>query len=231
MKKLSSHKKLFKKLVLGDFPHQFASQIYPFEQNRNIINYEAMDEITDPGAGFNQTDIKTKCRHDAILSFFPEKGRTQRPLDKPPGESWSTHVSIEFKFSLEDLTKNGYKMVQYLGATDYFFLGVPKPLLPEAIKLLQESPLKEHIEQIGLINLSSGQIVLMPTRQKEKDKMRQAIICQRIYEQHKRYCAPSAIYTVHATTTEPKDAPRIQKIGPFAVNKRYGTMVQSHLFE
>ena len=231
MKNKLDHKKLFHELVLGDFPHQFASQIYPFEENRNIINYEAMDEITDPGEGFKPDDLKIKCRHDAILSFFPEYGRKERPLDKAFGESWFTHVSVEFKCGRGDLMKNGHKMAQYLGATDYFFLGVPKNLLPDAIKLLQETPLKEHIEQIGLIDLSSGQIVLMPVRQKEKDKMRQALICQRIYEQHKRYCNPDAVYMVRATLTEPKDALQLQEIGPFAVNKRYCSLVRSNLFE
>lgn len=231
MKKNSTHKKLFQMLVLGDFAHQLASQIYPYEENRNVINYQAMDEVTDPGTDFDPSDITTKCRHDAILSFFPEYGRTARPLDKNLGESWFTHVSIEFKNSLSDLLKNGSRMVQYLGATDYFFLGVPKNLLPDAVQLLQRKPLSDHADQIGLVDLTKGQIVIMPCRQKEKDKLRQALICQRIYEQHKRYCNPDALYTVRATLTDPKDRLRLQEIGPFAVNKRYGSLVQSNLYE
>ena len=156
MKINSTHKKLFQMLVLGDFAHQLASQIYPYEENRNVINYQAMDEVTDPGTDFDPSDITTKCRHDAILSFFPEYGRTARPLDKNLGESWFTHVSIEFKNSLSDLLKNGSRMVQYLGATDYFFLGVPKNLLPDAVQLLQRKPLSDHADQIGLVDLTKG---------------------------------------------------------------------------
>lgn len=231
MKKQSAHKKLFQMLVLGEFAHQFASQIYPYEEDRNVINFEAMDEVTDPGTDFDQDEITTKCRHDAIISFFPEHGRKERPLDKNLGESWFTHVSVEIKNSLEDLTKNGPKMVQYLGATDYFFLGVPKNLLPAAVQLLQRKPLAGHVDQIGLIDLTKGRIVIMPSRQKEKDKLRQALVCQRIYEQHKRYSNPEAAYTVRATLTDPKDKPRLQEIGPFAVCKPYGRLVQSNLFE
>ena len=163
-------------LVLGEFAHQFASQIYPYEEDRNVINYEAMDEVTDPGTDFDRDEITAKCRHDAIISLFPEHGRKERPMDKNLGESWFTHVSVEIKNSLEDLTKNGPKMVQYLGATDYFFLGVPKDLLPAAVQLLQRKPLAAHVDQIGLIDLTKGRIVIMPSRQKEKDKLRQALL-------------------------------------------------------
>ena len=229
MKQETRHTKSFAQLALGNFPHQFASYIYPVENGRNIINYEVMDEVTDPGPDFDPKNIRTKFVHDAIFTFFPEPGRTQRPQEREKGTSWMTHSGIEIKTTRRDLLKNGCNISHYLGATDYHFLAVPKTLLPDAVRLLQQQPLAQNLEHIGLVDITDGQIVIMPDRQKDKDQLRQAMICRRIYEQPKRVYKPEAVYLVHTTLTESKDKPRLQEIGPFLANKRYADLVKSNL--
>ena len=227
MKKDDNHFKSFNQLVLGKFPHQLASLIYPHEKDHDIITFEAMDELCEPGPD----EVKTFVRHDAMLSFIPEKGRTERPLEKETGQSWVTHVSVEFKVNKRDLVKNGGKMVQYLGATDYFYLAVPKRLLEEAVQLIQRQPFLASLDHIGLIELSSGDIVIHPKPQREKSGFRQAILCQRAYEQGKRVCKPEPVYLVHTTKTVAADRPKFCEIGPFAVNKDYLSIVRRNLYK
>ena len=229
MKKETRHTKSFAQLTLGNFPHQFASYLYPVENGRNVINYEAMDEVTDPGPDFNPKDIKTRFKHDVIFTFFPEPERTQRPQESEKGTSWTTHVSIEIKATRWDLLTNGFKISHYMGATDFLFLAVPKALLPDAVDLLQRKPLVQDLKYIGIIDITDGQIVVMPGRQQDKDQLRQAMICRRIYEQNKRVYKPEAVYLVHTTLTEPKDKPKLLKIGPFHVNRQYADLVKSNL--
>lgn len=225
MKQDSKHFQSFNQLVLGAFPHQFASMVYPYEKDHDAIMFQAMDEVSEPGPD----SVDTFIRHDALVTFIPEKDRTQRPVETETGESWATHVSVEIKVNKEDLMKNGFKVLRYLGATDFFFLAVQKRLLEEAVRLIQQQTLSVSLDHIGLIDLTTGEIVIYPQRQHEKDKYRQAILCQRAWEQSKRVCVPEPVYLPHTTKTVPTDRPKICEVGPFAVNKKYLTLVRSNL--
>ena len=65
--------------------------------------------------------------------------------------------------------------------------------LEDAIRLIQRQPFLERLDHIGLIEISSGDIVIHPKPQRDKSGLRQAILCQRAYEQGKRVCKPDPV--------------------------------------
>ena len=225
MKKDIKHFQGLIQLVLGKFPQQFASLIYPYEKGHDVITYEAMDGLIEPGPD------EGSVRHDVMFTFIPENGRTGLLPHKEPGQSCATHVSVRLEADRRDLAGNGGGLDRYLGATDYFFLAVPKRLLEDAIRLIQRQPFLERLDHIGLIEISSGDIVIHPKPQRDKSGLRQAILCQRAYEQGKRVCKPDPVYLVHTTKADPSERPRFCETGPFAVNKDYLDIVRRNLYK
>lgn len=67
-------------------------------------------------------------------------------------------IGIEMKGSSRDLWRDK-KIATYLRKTDYTLLGVPEPLLVEALRKAKELP------GVGVFSLDTGHIVLRPKRQ------------------------------------------------------------------
>ena len=88
-------------------------------------------------------------RFDAI--FFVEPG--MRALNQHQIYS----AGMELKNSKEDLMHDN-KMENYLGYTDFFLIGVPEPLVSDALKRAEGN------EQIGVVDIESGSIYKEPKR-------------------------------------------------------------------
>ena len=71
-------------------------------------------------------------------------------------------VAVEVKATRDDLLF-GEKLQYELGVADYLFLAVPRSLIPDARYVIEDQK-KESIHQIGLIDLSSGEIVVFPEK-------------------------------------------------------------------
>ncbi len=71
-------------------------------------------------------------------------------------------VGVEIKVEKNDLLF-GEKLHYELGVTDYFFLAVPRRLVPAAIYVLKRQQ-PADIPKIGLIDLDNGEIIILPQK-------------------------------------------------------------------
>lgn len=94
-------------------------------------------------------DRNKHYRFDAI--FFVEPG--MRALNQHQIYS----VGMELKNSKEDLMHDK-KMENYLGYTDFFFIGVPEELAQDALKRAEDDA------QIGVVDIENGIIYKLPKR-------------------------------------------------------------------
>lgn len=127
-----------------------------------FYNYRIFEELTIR----YETDEKTRLgldkqdhyRFDAV--FFIQPG--QRALNQHQCYT----AGVELKNSKADLMGDD-KIVKYLTWTNYFFIGVPSDLIEDAKTKIQEI-YKTYLyakDLIGLMNVESGEIVVLPKRQ------------------------------------------------------------------
>lgn len=127
-----------------------------------FYNYRIFEELTIR----YETDEKTRLgldrqehyRFDAV--FFIQPG--QRALNQHQCYT----AGVELKNSKADLMGDD-KIVKYLSWTNYFFIGVPSDLIEDAKTKIQEI-YKTYLyakDLIGLMNVESGEIVILPKRQ------------------------------------------------------------------
>lgn len=96
-----------------------------------------------------------------------------------PGKSAAYHgdvftVGIEIKSNLWDLLRDK-KISHYLGKTDLFYLGVEDGLIDDAVKKVQ------GMSGIGVISLTSGQIVKPARRQDVAPHIRQQLLYRALF--------------------------------------------------
>ena len=127
-----------------------------------FYNYRIFEELTIR----YETDEKTRLgldkqehyRFDAV--FFIQPG--QRALNQHQCYT----AGVELKNSKSDLMGDD-KIVKYLSWTNYFFIGVPSDLIEDAKAKIQEI-YKTYIyakDLIGLMNVETGKIEILPKRQ------------------------------------------------------------------
>lgn len=127
-----------------------------------FYNYRIFEELTIR----YETDEKTRLgldkqehyRFDAV--FFIQPG--QRALNQHQCYT----AGVELKNSKSDLMGDD-KIVKYLSWTNYFFIGVPSDLIEDAKAKIKEI-YKTYIyakDLIGLMNVESGKIEILPKRQ------------------------------------------------------------------
>ncbi|MBQ3812341.1 MAG: hypothetical protein II841_02110 [Bacteroidales bacterium] len=183
---IEGHAKVFKQIVLGQFPQQFVNRVYSRESKSNRIYLEAMDQV-------REYVIPTKSNpracfwHDGILMFFPDQKREDYRI---------ITVSIEIKTNLENL-KSDEKIDQYLGATNYFFLAVPHHLVEAAQKKIL-SPFEKRPYK-GVIDATSGKIIVMPKCQ-ELDRERHIRLSSSMFLTKRRIDEPRPEYQIHQLT-------------------------------
>lgn len=127
-----------------------------------FYNYRIFEELTIR----YETDEKTRLgldrqehyRFDAV--FFIQPG--QRALNQHQCYT----AGVELKNSKSDLMGDD-KIVKYLSWTNYFFIGVPSDLIEDAKTKIQEI-YKTYLyakDLIGLMNVETGKIEILPKRQ------------------------------------------------------------------
>lgn len=127
-----------------------------------FYNYRIFEELTIR----YETDEKTRLgldkqehyRFDAV--FFIQPG--QRALNQHQCYT----AGVELKNSKSDLMGDD-KIVKYLSWTNFFFLGVPSDLIEDAKAKIQEI-YKTYLyakDLIGLMNVETGKIEILPKRQ------------------------------------------------------------------
>ena len=116
-------------------------------------------------------------RPGASVIAMPEFG--YQPAVKPPGNTsgkmWldvffiilgrrdrDITVGVEVKVTQDDLLF-GEKLHYELGVADYLFLAVPRDLIPAARYVIQDQ-LPEDVPRIGLVDLNSGDVVIIPNK-------------------------------------------------------------------
>lgn len=127
-----------------------------------FYNYRIFEELTIR----YETDEKTRLgldkqehyRFDAV--FFIQPG--QRALNQHQCYT----AGVELKNSKSDLMGDD-KIVKYLSWTNYFFIGVPSDLIEDAKAKIQEI-YRTYLyakDLIGLMNVETGKIEILPKRQ------------------------------------------------------------------
>ncbi len=161
--------KVFKSLVEGMAPSIIAENIFPKQLIDDPFCFEAMNHVREQNISHPENN-NTVFEHDAVFCFY----RWRSYMPDYPFEQ--TTLSIEIKTTLGDLVKDK-KVNQYLGATPWMAFAVPEELIPAAICKIQEDPLTMPFK--GLVNATTGEIVIMPTAQKDYVRER----CTRLHGQ------------------------------------------------
>ena len=137
------------------FVANLTQQIYNWAEKipAQYYNYRFFTEVSIRVATGEKTrlglELNKHYRFDAI--FFVEPG--MRALNQHQVYS----VGMELKNSKADLIGDK-KMEHYIGYTDFFFIGVPKSLVPDALVRAEGNA------QIGVVDIESGTIHKEPER-------------------------------------------------------------------
>lgn len=181
---LENQKRIFRDIVLGTFPQNFIDRVYEREPEHNRIFYQAMEEVTEYTVPTPENP-RTYFRHDGIISFFPQKERE---------DFRQFNISIEIKSSLEELLSDN-KIDQYLGSTDYFFLAVPNELVGRTKEKIKHSP--ETAPWKGIIDATTGRIVIMPKQQKPFSRDRLIRLAASMFLTKRRVQDPEPAFQIH----------------------------------
>ena len=143
-------------------------------------------------AEFLRRETGKDVRPGAVAIALPEYGYASNEI--PPGNKtnrmWldvyyvikttdsDLTVGVEVKTSREDLLF-GEKLHYEIGVADYLFLAVPRSLIPEARYVIEDQR-PEDVPKIGLLDLTSGDIVIVPQKDFRKTNL---AACQRNFIQ------------------------------------------------
>lgn len=186
---MNKHKEAFCTIVSGTIPEKIAEQIYGEAAINTTIKFQCLDNIREYHPPRSLTE-KAWLENDAVMVFIPSR-------ESSSGGHHISKVSIEIKTELEDLLKDD-KMELYVGATEYMFLAVPSMLILPAIKRLEYKA--EYEGKIGLIDFSEGEIVIMPTVNRDFDRVRSAQLMSSCFLTRKRFDQDDSIYQIHDLT-------------------------------
>lgn len=162
------------------FVADLTRQVYPWAHRipTPCYIYRVLDEVTIRYSTGELTrkglDKSAHYRMDCVFLIQPGRAALNQ------GSCYT--VGIELKNSVEDLRADD-KIQHYQGWTDYFFLGVPDALVPDAVDKIDEivAAHPDCQNKIGLFAVDSGEISIYPRRQLVTDAHRIALQEQIIY--------------------------------------------------
>lgn len=145
------------------------------------INYRIFEEVTirEYADRKNKYDEENPYHYRFDCVFFIEPGY------KSLNQRQVYTIGVELKNTKADLMADD-KMDHYLGYTNYFFIGVPSDLVPEAIARANEN----EDRLIGVFSVDDGNIHLIPKKQQptvehERDLLQQIMYSRMFKEEFK----------------------------------------------
>lgn len=163
-----THDNLYTKLTIPPVTTEIAQYVFNGTRKGSTIyssgSYKVRETFNIRGRIHKQY-----IEHDVILTLFASRNGKGNRIRKK-----SKTVCIEIKTTAGDLTHaftSGRRSFEkYLGATDYFFIAVPRHLLFQLVKLHEHYD-KQKRKRIGIIDADTGKVVVMP-RELEVDENR-----------------------------------------------------------
>lgn len=216
-------KEIFKVLVKGAFPQNLAIQVMPEQQFGDMLCTQAMDLVREDNVSRAPED-KMYFEHDAL--FYQS---VWRPEEKKDFLFVHVTTAVEIKASAADLLKDP-KIDQYLGATQYFFIAVPEEILEEAVVKIREAP--ETMPYKGIVNVDTGEIVVMPQRQSLVSRDRLLRLLGAMFMSKKRHPGhdTEGLYQQLPIGISTMPKPRWEIIDDMKVNVQYRETVLSAQF-
>lgn len=157
-----NHDEVYRQLITGPLPSNLSGFVFHgYMRGRKIYSrggYRIRESLNK-----KQQVILSKryIEHDVILTLFSLryiKGKYLHQKHKV--------FSIEIKTTEGDMEQSfndgPHSFEKYMGATNYFFIAVPGHLLPKLIELHKTHAKRKYI---GIIDASSGSVVVMPKEQ------------------------------------------------------------------
>ncbi len=164
---LPNHDDVFKQLISGPLSSNLTEFVFPRSKKEGrIIFGQGGYEIKEYLSKERQEKLnKLFIEHDMILTLSscgPNKNNILK-------EDYRT-VSIEIKTRQNNM-ENAFRyesdsFEKYMFATDFFFIAVPRPLLPKLIKLHRSHPKRKYV---GIIDASNSAVVVKPIHQNGYD--------------------------------------------------------------
>ena len=189
---MNQHKEAFKQIMRGQFPIRMAQVIYGQGDGKRSVFIQGFDNIRERHPPFSAR-ADSWIENDAVICFSPNRDT----FCKEEGAYiHSTSVAIEIKTNFKDLVSDK-KMEEYAGANEYTFLAVPKTLLlPAVMRLDRDEAYKPFI---GLLNYETGDIVILPTVDKDFDRTRNAKLMSSCFLTYKRMPGADTVYQIRET--------------------------------
>ena len=170
--------------------------------NINKVEYRVFSELTVrvkngqmSWKGYEKSD---KYRFDAVLFVKPSIGAV--------GQGTCLTCGIEIKGDHDDLMQDT-KIIEYVGWTNLFFIGVPSELVEDAIEKRNELVrlYPEDVKYVGVMCLDDGKIYISPTIQQVSLQAKYEVLQQVIYGSHLVWgeTSGSEVVTLHAS--DPQD--------------------------
>ncbi|MBO4822129.1 MAG: hypothetical protein J5548_11795 [Prevotella sp.] len=170
--------------------------------NLDEVEYRVFSELTVrvkngqmSWQGYEKSD---KYRFDAVLFIKPSVGAV--------GQGTCFTCGIEIKGDHADLMQDT-KIIEYVGWTDIFFIGVPRELVEDAIEKRNELVrlYPEEAKYVGVMCLDDGMVYITPTIQKVSLQARYEVLQQVIYGSHLVWGETSGSEVVTLHEADPQD--------------------------
>lgn len=137
-------------MILGSFCAHLIDQLYPGRSRNDKMFREGCYNVTETSLTTKEDDGDIQFDCIFCLSMYKEK-------DGKGKVYYRKTVAVEIKTTAGDICQSSVD--KYLGATPYFFIAVPRDLLPTVIFQYRNHPKRKFI---GLIDSDLEQIVVMP---------------------------------------------------------------------
>lgn len=162
--------------LLADNHYRLAGRI-----NLDEVEYRVFSELTVrvkngqmSWKGYEKSD---KYRFDAVLFIKPSVGAV--------GQGTCFTCGIEIKGERNDLMQDT-KIIEYVGWTDVFFIGVPTELVDDAIEKRDELSrlYPEEAKYVGVVGLDDGVVYRAPVIQNVSLQAKYEVLQQVLYGSH-----------------------------------------------
>lgn len=170
--------------------------------NLDEVEYRVFSELTVrtkngqmSWKGYEKSD---KYRFDAVLFIKPSVGAV--------GQGTCFTCGLEIKGERNDLREDT-KLIDYVGWTDVFFIGVPSELVEDAIEKRNELVrlYPQEAKYVGIMCLDDGMVYVAPSVQKVSLQARYEVLQQVIYGSHLVWGETSGSEMVTLEAADPQD--------------------------
>ena len=170
--------------------------------NINMVEYRVFSELTVrvkngqmSWKGYEKSD---KYRFDAVLFIKPSVGAV--------GQGTCLTCGMEIKGERNDLMQDT-KIIEYVGWTNLFFLGVPSELVEDAIEKRNELArlYSDDAKCVGVMCLDDGKIYISPTIQQVSLQTKYEVLQQVIYGSHLVWGETSGSEVIVLEAADPQD--------------------------